>query len=84
MSTAKRIPFQHGYCPRCGRNRWHWLANPCRHREFGRPGGRASTQTRTGTGDRAGQTQSGPGMSTWVSWAIIGLTAAYVVARMPW
>ncbi len=33
MSTTRRVPFQHGFCPRCGRNRWHWLANPCHHRE---------------------------------------------------
>ena len=33
MSTTRRVPFQHGYCPRCGHNRWdHLLSGPCRHR----------------------------------------------------
>ena len=24
--------MKHIYCPKCGRNRWHWLNAPCQHR----------------------------------------------------
>lgn len=60
---------QHIYCPRCGRNRWdHLLSGPCRHPSTGSR--RVEAKRRDWSGAFA--------------WALIAVTAAWVLARMPW